>query len=158
MKITPRPLLIAGACAAAAALLAACSSTATPGAGPAVTSTVTVISPAPAVTVTATATVTVTKTATAAPSKAGFDSALGEWKKGATAISADQGINWGNAATDLTNGKVTDTDTTGYTTAIAHLKELISLPDAQQTPAQNTAYHNDINALNTFFGTPGLYS
>ena len=42
--------------------------------------------------------------------------------------------------------------------AIAHLKELVTLPDAQQTPAQNAAYHADINALNTFFNTPGLYS
>jgi hypothetical protein len=32
------------------------------------------------------------------------------------------------------------------------------LPDANQTPTQNAEYHHDINALNAFFGTPGLYA
>jgi hypothetical protein len=153
MKITQRALLIVAAGAGATALLSGCTSTAAPAPGPTVT--VVQTTAAPAVTVTATA--TVTKSAKA-PSTAGYDAALAEWKKGAIAISADQGKNWSAAITDLTNGQNTDSDTTGYPTAITDLKQLISLPDAQQSPTENAAYHADINALNAFFDTAGLYS
>jgi hypothetical protein len=89
----------------------------------------------------------------------GYNKALVQWKDGATAISAQQGVYWLAAASDLQAGKATDSrDTSTYQAAIDELKELTSLPDAQQTAAQNTAYHKDINALNNFFGTPGLYS
>jgi hypothetical protein len=88
----------------------------------------------------------------------GFDAARAQWQLGAATISAQQGLYWTKAAGDLNAGKSTDRgDTSGYPAAIAHLKELVSLPDAQQTPAQNAAYHADINALNAFFNTPGLY-
>ena len=49
-------------------------------------------------------------------------------------------------------------DPTGYAGAVTMLNQLISLPDAQQTPAQNAEFHADINSLNAFFKTPGLYS
>jgi len=110
---------------------------------------------------TPTATVTVTATHTAKPpvSHAGYDAARKEWQQGATAISAQMGLYWDNAATDLTSGETSDSgDTSGYAAAIKELKQLITLPDAQQTPTQNAEYHADINALNTFFNTPGLYS
>jgi hypothetical protein len=45
-----------------------------------------------------------------------------------------------------------------FSTQAAQLKQLIALPDANQTPVQNVAYHHDLNALYSFFGTPGLYS
>jgi hypothetical protein len=38
------------------------------------------------------------------------------------------------------------------------LTDLTSLPEAQQAPAQNVQYRHDIDALNEFFGAPGLYS
>jgi hypothetical protein len=151
MKITQRSFVLVAA-AATAALLSACSSTAAPAPSPTVTVTSTATVTAPAVTVTATV------TATAASSKAGYDAAVTEWKAGALADSADQGKNWSKAVTDLTNGESTDSDSTGYATAVGQLTQLISLPDAQQTTAQNASYHADINALNTFFATPGLYS
>jgi hypothetical protein len=89
----------------------------------------------------------------------GYSKALIQWKDGATAISAQQGAYWLAAASDLQAGKATDSrDTSTYQNAIDELKELTSLPDAQQTPAQNAAYHKDIDGLNSFFGTPGLYS
>jgi hypothetical protein len=81
-----------------------------------------------------------------------------QWQAGATAISAQQGKYWSQAATDLTQGETTDSDPTGYAAAVTELKELISLPDAQQTPQQNARFHADIDGLNTFFKTPGLYS
>jgi hypothetical protein len=87
-----------------------------------------------------------------------YDAARTQWLAGATAISAQQGNYWSQAANDLTLGESTDTDPTGYADAVTALKELISLPDAQQTAAQNARYHADINALNAFFKTPGLYS
>lgn len=45
-----------------------------------------------------------------------------------------------------------------FSTEADQLKQLIALPSANQTPAQNAAYHPYINALTSFFGTPGLYS
>jgi hypothetical protein len=87
-----------------------------------------------------------------------YDAARAQWQAGATAISAQQGSYWSQAADDLTLGEATDSDSTGYADAVTALKELISLPDAQQTAAQNARYHTDIDALNIFFKTPGLYS
>jgi len=93
------------------------------------------------------------------PAGKGYDKARSQWQQGATAISAEMGKYWLTAAAALTAGEVTDTgDTSGYLAAVKALTELASLPDAQQTPAQNAAFHADIAALNTFFNTPGLYS
>jgi hypothetical protein len=89
---------------------------------------------------------------------ASYNAAQKDWKAGATAISAEQGKYWQEAADALTKGETTDTHPTGYAAAVTMLKELITLPDAQQTPAQNARYHADINGLNAFFKTPGLYS
>ncbi len=92
-------------------------------------------------------------------SQPGYSKALAQWKKGATAISAQQGEYWLAAASLLQSAEGTDGgNTSGYQVAANELKDLAALPDAQQTPAQNAEYHNDINALNSFFGTPGLYS
>jgi hypothetical protein len=87
-----------------------------------------------------------------------YDAARVQWQNGAAAISAEQGKSWSQAAADLTLGETTDSDPTGYASAVTMLNQLISLPDAQQTPAQNAEFHADINSLNTFFRTPGLYS
>jgi hypothetical protein len=88
-----------------------------------------------------------------------YDEAQAQWKQGAGAVSAQQGAYWLKAASDLQAGEDTDgRDTSGYPQAINELTDLASLPDAQQTPAQNAQYHQDIDDLNAFFGTPGLYS
>ncbi len=93
-----------------------------------------------------------------AATRHGYQSALAQWKAGATAISAQQGGYWLKAAADLKAGEGTDAGTTsGYPSAINELTELAALPDAQQTPAQNARYHADIGALDAFFATPGLY-
>ncbi|QNK82510.1 hypothetical protein [Nakamurella sp. PAMC28650] len=44
-----------------------------------------------------------------------------------------------------------------YASEISTLRQLISLPDADQTPTQNAHYRHDIAALDDFFGTAGLY-
>jgi len=88
-----------------------------------------------------------------------FAAAKEQWQEGATVDAADQGLNWSRAATDLTNAVAASaTGTVGYATAAAELKQLASLPDAMQTPAQMAESISDVAALNTFFGTPGLYS
>lgn len=80
-----------------------------------------------------------------------YAAAQAQWIAGSTAISAKQGIYWVNAKNDLnTAGSV-------FSSEIAELQQLITLPDANQTPAQNAAWHQDVNNLNAFFGTPGLY-
>jgi hypothetical protein len=92
------------------------------------------------------------------PVNTGYTAARAQWKAGATAISADQGKYWSQAKTDLINGETTDTNPAGYAHAVDDLTSLIALPDAQQTAAQNAEYHTDLNELNAFFNTPGLYS
>jgi hypothetical protein len=92
-------------------------------------------------------------------SNPGYSTALAQWKKGATAISAQQGVYWLAAAGLLQAAESTDSgNTSGYQVAANELRDLATLPDAQQTPAQNAEYHHDIDALNSFFNTPGLYS
>lgn len=75
-----------------------------------------------------------------------------QWIRGASAISANQGLFWHRAKVDLA--------ATGdqYSYYVHELQQLIALPDANQTPTQNHRYHHYINDLNNFFQTPGLYS
>jgi hypothetical protein len=82
-----------------------------------------------------------------------YRDARNQWLEGATASSAMEGNYWLAAAADLKAA-----GTPAYATAITELRQLTALPDAEQTPAQNAEFHHDINALNTFFGTPGQYS
>lgn len=82
-----------------------------------------------------------------------YADARAEWRRGASQTSAMQPRYWSAAATDLAKA-----GHAGYAAAIAELRQLAGLPDAQQTPAQNAEYHHDIDALNRFFHTPGLYS
>ena len=81
-----------------------------------------------------------------------FAQAQLDWQRGATADSADQGLFWAPAAAALA------LDGDRYLTEVDQLRELFALPDADQTPAQNAAYHRDIAALDLFFGTPALYN
>jgi hypothetical protein len=149
-----RSIRVVLAASTLAALAACASSPGSASSGPVVTATVTATA---TTTATATATATVTATPKAA-SRPAYDAAKSQWKQGATAISADQGKYWTKAASQLTAGASTDGgDTSGYLAAAAALTELTSLPDAMQTPAQNATYHADIDALNAFFHTPGLY-
>lgn len=81
----------------------------------------------------------------------GFAHAQAAWIAGAKASSAQQGGYWTTAENylKLAGG--------AYTTEVAVLKQLISLPDANQTPAQSAEWHHDVSTLNGFFGTPGRY-
>jgi len=99
-------------------------------------------------------------TATKASTKTtvGFYDAQAAWKKGATEPSSTQGVYWQKAITALQSGKTSDPgDTSYYPTAITLLKQLIKLPDAQQTAAQNAEFKTDVMTLDGFFQTPGLY-
>ena len=80
-----------------------------------------------------------------------FADAQREWIRGVSFSSASQGVYWNAAKTDL---KLAGTE---FSTEVSELTTLIALPDANQTPAQNAKWHQEINALNSFFGTPGLY-
>lgn len=44
----------------------------------------------------------------------------------------------------------------GYGTAIAQLTYLAQLPPTNDTATQRANAHSDVQALDTFFGTPGL--
>jgi hypothetical protein len=80
-----------------------------------------------------------------------FAGAQVQWIAGSKALDVQMSGYWLKAENDLKAAGG------AFSTQIAQLKQLISLPDAQRTPAQNAAWVHDISALNTFFGTPGLY-
>lgn len=127
-------------------------STTTGGTGPTTTvpvSTTTAVTAPPSTTVPATTTSTV---------PAGFTSAKQQWIQGASAISADQSQYLLQAATDLTGAVAgAGVDAASYQTAIAQLKQLASLPETSDTPAQKAEAQADVQALNAFFGTTDLY-
>jgi hypothetical protein len=78
---------------------------------------------------------------------------------GASAISAEQGAYWAQAASLLTSAvNAGEPGTAGFAHAAQELTQLGALPDAGLTPAQRTQEINLVAALNTFFSTPGLYS
>jgi hypothetical protein len=108
---------------------------------------------------TATTSTTATTTTTSAPQPpAGFAAAKLEWQQGASAISADQNSYFTQAATDLSNAIAAgEGNTSGYSSAVQELQQLASLPETSDTPAQMSEAQSDITALNTFFGTSGLY-
>ncbi|HEY2214120.1 MAG TPA: hypothetical protein VGH31_03610, partial [Acidimicrobiales bacterium] len=76
------------------------------------------------------------------------------WENGATAISADQDMYWAQAVSDLQS---VGAGIEAYKEAIAELQQLESIPETSDTPTQINEAENDTTALNTFFGTPGLY-
>jgi hypothetical protein len=81
-----------------------------------------------------------------------------QWQEGAAAISADQGSYLTQAATDLSNAIAAgEGNTSGYSSAVSELQQLASLPETSDTPAQISEAQSDLMALNTFFGTSGLY-
>jgi hypothetical protein len=88
-----------------------------------------------------------------------FSEAQQLWKTGATATSVDQGSYWQQAASLLTNAVQSGAPgTAGFTEAAQELTQLVSLPDAMQSAAQQAESIHDVTQLNIFFGTPGLYS
>jgi hypothetical protein len=146
----------------AASALAGCSSSGKDTAG-----SLSTVGPTPTVTVTATVTATQTVTASPAPASSapsgpsgpGYDAARTAWQQGASSSSAQEGAFWKKAATDLTGAVSSDTgDTSGYALAAADLLAMLTLPDAQQSPAQNAAFLAGVSALDAFFNTPNLYS
>jgi hypothetical protein len=107
----------------------------------------------------ASSTTTPTTTATTAPQvPAGFTAAKQEWVGGSNAISADQDSYFSKAASDLTSAINSGApNVSGYQMAVQELQQLASLPDADLTSTQDSEFQNDTSALNTFFGTQGLY-
>ncbi|HKT58193.1 MAG TPA: DUF4232 domain-containing protein [Microbacterium sp.] len=86
------------------------------------------------------------------PSYPGYAPAQLAWIRGSHAISANQGLYWQAAINALQAGSAT-----GWAPQIAELHQLISLPDAMQTPTQHAEWLADVHSLDTFFVTPGLY-
>ncbi len=81
-----------------------------------------------------------------------FAQAQQQWIRGSSADSANEGLFWHRAKVDLA------AEGSEYSYYTHQLQQLIALPDANQTPAQNHQYHHLLNSLNSFFATPGLYS
>jgi hypothetical protein len=73
------------------------------------------------------------------------------WISGSHASSAREGAYWAKSEAYLRAGH-------DYPSQVAELKQLISLPDAMQTPTQNAEWRHDVKELDSFFVTPGLYT
>lgn len=80
-----------------------------------------------------------------------FANAQVQWIAGSKAPDYLMGAYWTKAENDLKSAGG------AFATQVAQLKQLISLPDAMRTSAQNATWIHDVSALQTFFGTPGLY-
>jgi hypothetical protein len=76
-----------------------------------------------------------------------------QWIAGSRVSFAAEGRYWARAARQLKAPSAHG----GYATQVAMLRQLIALPDADQSPAQNATYRHDVRALDAFFGTPRLY-
>jgi hypothetical protein len=88
----------------------------------------------------------------------GFYNAEEAWSTDVCTPAASEGTAWQQAASDLTYGETEDGgDTSGYAAAAAELNDLAALPDTDATPAQQAEYQSDVQALDAFFNTPGLY-
>jgi hypothetical protein len=90
---------------------------------------------------------------TGAAKPSSFALARRQWILGGYAGAAIEGLNWSRAAKDLTAGPPVGS---AARRAAALLEQLASLPDAQQTPAQQRESIADFEALNAFFSTNGL--
>lgn len=96
---------------------------------------------------------------TGTTSTAGYDAAKQEWLKVPSVNgSAQQNVPLNQAITDLTNGLKTDKNTADYTQAIAHLRDLTTIPVSDVSDAQRAQGNSDIQSLDTFFNTPNLWS
>jgi hypothetical protein len=95
---------------------------------------------------------TVRPTVAGTPQYPGYARAQLEWIRGDLSISAYQGYYWQQAINALHAGSAT-----GWATQISELHQLISLPDAMQTPTQHAEWLHDVHSLNAFFVTPGRY-
>jgi hypothetical protein len=81
-----------------------------------------------------------------------------EWSAGAGSISAGQAGYWLRAAKDLEAAVAAKAPgTSGYSNAANQLVQLSKLPDAMQTPAQSKEATALTAALDSFFGTNGMY-
>jgi hypothetical protein len=87
------------------------------------------------------------------PTPPAFANALAAWKSAAAANAATMGMYLQQAADDLRAA-----GDPGYGTAIDELTYLEHLPATNDTPAQQANAHSDVQALDSFFGTPGLMS
>ena len=79
-----------------------------------------------------------------------FGPAQQNWIAGSKVISANANLYLSRAEHWLRVARA-------YPTQVAQLAQLIALPITGLTPAQIATARRDTRALNTFFGTPGLY-
>jgi len=85
--------------------------------------------------------------------QSGFTSALPAWNSAASAPAATRNTYLQQAADDLhASGN------SSYNTPINELKYLANLPATNDTSMQQATAHSDVQALDSFFGTPGLLS
>jgi len=83
--------------------------------------------------------------------QAGFASALAAWKGAASAPAATR-----NAYLQQAAGDLQASGNSGYATAINELTYLAGLPATNDTSEQQATAQSDVQALDSFFGTPGL--
>lgn len=89
---------------------------------------------------------------------AAYSGAQQEWKSAVCDSAAQQSGDWVQAATQLQYAEPAYAgDPSGYEAAISELKAIAAIPDTGTTPAQQDEMTSDVQKLDTFFNTPGLY-
>jgi hypothetical protein len=101
---------------------------------------------------------TTTTTTSASLAHANFNDAKREWIAGARVASVVQSSYLRRAAADLTRA-IDDglSDAGADRRAVSQLRQLASLPETSDTPAQIAEAKVDLAALNRFFATKNLY-
>jgi hypothetical protein len=101
-----------------------------------------------------------TSRATTAPAAvpAGFSAAKRQWVLGSNALSYETSKFLRGAASDLSGALANaGTHVATYRKAISELRQLASLPETSESARQQSEARRDLAALNSFFGTKGLY-
>ncbi len=88
----------------------------------------------------------------------GYAAAKQKWEQAATELAYEMSGTWEQAGQDLESAKTSPTvNAARYTTAIEELKSQALMPDTTVSTADIVRAQANIVALDTFFGTAGLY-
>jgi len=87
-----------------------------------------------------------------------FNAAQRAWVNGSIAPSFQQSMYFSRAALLLSIAVTRGVSNVAqYNVAMKDLKQLVSLPETDNSPSQKTEARDDLRALNLFFATKGLY-
>jgi hypothetical protein len=89
---------------------------------------------------------------------AAYPGAQQDWKNDVCDPAAQQSDDWTQVAAQLQTAEPAYAgNPSGYKAAISELQAIAAIPDTNTSTAQQNEFTTDVQELNTFFNTPGLY-